>query len=326
MKFLNLIRLTNLRAKTMAKSAEEIQKLLADPFEPHDIEWRVQQSGLSGKDKSKPWVMVIPYITNRAIQQRLDDVLGLGNWRNEYEKTDKGYLCGLSIRISDEWITKWDAAEYTSIEPLKGAISNSMKRVAVQFGMGRYLYSLETEFAQTQLCDNRFNCKGQFIRIPVNKGQKDGPKVNAEWFPPQLPNWALPSAKFDDYILALECAESIDELKTAYQEVYKAAAALNRIDIRDKATKIKDARKAEFEAKAQEQTIEHNKKFLSWLNADIKTQISQAPNESVLNLNYKKLLTTVEGQCKADKVCSKRFVEILNGAYNDAKNNLHIRA
>lgn len=311
----------------MTKSAEEIQKLLADPFEPHDIEWRVQQSGVSSN--GKPWTMVIPYVTNRAIQQRLDDAVGFDGWENIYQEAanGNGYLCGLKVRIGDKWITKWDGSEYTQVEALKGALSGAMKRAAVQFGIGRYLYSLETEFAACNVVESRFSATGEFIFISKDKkGNKSGLNVNAEWFPPQLPNWALPSAKFDDYILALECAESIGELKAAYEEVYKAAAALNRIDIRDKATKIKDARKAEFEAKAQEQTIEHNKKFLSWLNAEIKTQISQAPNESVLNLNYKKLLTTVKGQCKADKVCSKRFVEILNSAYNDAKNNLHIGA
>ena len=53
---------------------KELEQKLQAPFPPEDIEWRAQSSGY---DKSgQPWALIMPYVTNRAIQERLDDVFG----------------------------------------------------------------------------------------------------------------------------------------------------------------------------------------------------------------------------------------------------------
>lgn len=154
-------------------------RALAAPFAPEDIEWRV---GQQGEKDGKPWAKVLAYVTNRAIQDRLDQVAGPGNWRNEYREfpgdASKGLLCGLSIRMGDAWITKWDGAEQTDIESVKGGLSNAMKRAAVQWGIGRYLYHLEEGWAQ-------FSDRGAYS-TKTKSGQW------AKWNPPQLPAWALP--------------------------------------------------------------------------------------------------------------------------------------
>lgn len=116
---------------------EELQK----PFEAKDLEWRVQRSM---NTKKGPKAIVVPYIQNRAIMNRLDEVFGPGKWRNEYVRWgDKGVLCGISVKVDNEWVTKWDGAEETNIESIKGGLSASMKRTAVQWGIGRYLYDLD---------------------------------------------------------------------------------------------------------------------------------------------------------------------------------------
>ena len=93
--------------------------------------------------------LAVPYVTNRAIQDRLDDVVGPENWHNDYKpwhNTGKkeSQICGISIYFDErgEWITKWDGAEDSDIEPVKGGLSDSMKRAAVQWGIGRVLYKL----------------------------------------------------------------------------------------------------------------------------------------------------------------------------------------
>jgi hypothetical protein len=107
-------------------------------FEPSDIEFR---AGATNKDKTS--ALALPYITSRAVMDRLDTVVGPENWRDEYRPgPDGGVLCGLSIRIDGEWLTKWDGAENTAYEPVKGGLSDSFKRSAVKWGIGRYLYSL----------------------------------------------------------------------------------------------------------------------------------------------------------------------------------------
>lgn len=156
---------------------------LDEPFPENDIEWRVQQGGHS--NNGNPWAMVLAYVTNRAIMKRLDDVCGKAGWKNEYlPAPNGGLMCGISIKIGDEWVTKWDGADNTQVEAVKGGMSGAMKRAAVQWGIGRYLYALEANFAQ---------CSGQ------NNGGKKHYDKNAKkafwWQPPSLPEWALPKAE-----------------------------------------------------------------------------------------------------------------------------------
>jgi hypothetical protein len=124
----------------------DMQKELSAPFEDTDIEWRLQYA-----DAEKGFGIAVPYITNRAIQNRLDKIVGINNWRNEYipwhgDGKKSAQLCGISIYFSErgEWITKYDGAEDSEIESVKGGLSDSMKRAAVQWGIGRYLYSMDT--------------------------------------------------------------------------------------------------------------------------------------------------------------------------------------
>ena len=64
----------------MAKDAKTIREELARPFAPEDLEWRIQ---VTTKDKTSG--LAIPYVTNRAIQDRLDEVVGPENWYNDYK-------------------------------------------------------------------------------------------------------------------------------------------------------------------------------------------------------------------------------------------------
>lgn len=167
---------------------------LRAPFPASDIEWRVQQSGVKN---GKGWAMVLAYVTNRAIQQRLDDVVGPENWRNEFSKApDDGVLCGIGIRVkaiklptNSEWITKYDGAENTQVEAVKGGLSGAMKRAAVQWGIGRYLYNLETKFVQVvEKGENRITCQNK-----DSNGKPIGEAVKGYWNAPTLPDWALPT-------------------------------------------------------------------------------------------------------------------------------------
>lgn len=130
-------------------------KRLADFFPAEDVEWKpVTVSRKTNK------ALAAAYITNRAIMDRLDAVCGPENWRNEYAAgPDGGVLCGLSVRVGDEWVTKWDGAENSDIEPVKGGLSNAMRRAAVQWGIGRYLYDLPSQWVPV---DER----GRFIQPP----------------------------------------------------------------------------------------------------------------------------------------------------------------
>ena len=143
------------------RTAKQIQEALAKPFAAGDLEWRLQ--------KAYPQEMrgiAVPYVTNRAIQYRLDDVVGVENWYNRFKPWHKfvakvpgkedyrkledkeiiSQLCGIAIYFAErkEWVCKWDGAELSEIEPVKGGLSDSMKRAAYQWGIGRVLYDMNT--------------------------------------------------------------------------------------------------------------------------------------------------------------------------------------
>lgn len=153
-------------------------KALQDFFESDALEWRIQQAG---EKHGRVWAICVPYVTNRAIQVRLDEVAGPENWRNEFRPgPDGGVMCGISIRVGGEWVTKWDGAENTDVEGVKGGLSGAMKRAAVQWGIGRYLYALDETFANVH--DNgRFRGK-----------TRDGSSFR--WDPPHLPRAVIPAA------------------------------------------------------------------------------------------------------------------------------------
>lgn len=154
-------------------------KLLKEPFKAEEIEWRIAQKGMKGE---KPWAKVLAYVTNRAIMDRLDEVIGPDKWKNEFIQMQGSFLCGISVKIGDEWVTKWDGAQETNIEATKGGISGAMKRAAVQWGIGRYLYDLPETWAQP------LKSGGQYYS-PQDKSKGI---VAFGWNPPILPPWALP--------------------------------------------------------------------------------------------------------------------------------------
>jgi len=118
---------------------------LKDEFPDEDLEWRAQSSGIS--KNGKPWARVLCYVTVRAVQDRLDEVCGVGNWCDEFEYLPSGVMCGISIKIDNEWVTKWDGAPETAIEGFKGGISKARVRTGSNWGVGRYLYKLPATFA-----------------------------------------------------------------------------------------------------------------------------------------------------------------------------------
>lgn len=161
---------------------------LSEPFPPSDIEWRI---GRSGMKNGKVWATCLAYLTSRAIMQRLDEVCGPENWRNEkptpWDTGTPGVIAGISIRVDGEWVTKWDGADQPATEPVKGGFSNAMKRAAVLWGIGRYLYDLPEGYAEISEQGRHYQ--------PSKKDKKNGNELVPafKWNAPNLPKWALPA-------------------------------------------------------------------------------------------------------------------------------------
>jgi hypothetical protein len=149
--------------ETMEKlSVEEWQKLvvkLAQPFETMDFLPRAPGNGQA---------LGLPYIDARDVQTRLDVVCG-GDWSFDFQvlspdgKMVKGLLtvCG---------VTRCDAGEADQEgEPLKSAVSDALKRCAVHFGIGRYLYHLPKVWAPFDAQKRRFTEKPSFEARVISK-------------------------------------------------------------------------------------------------------------------------------------------------------------
>jgi hypothetical protein len=118
-------------------------KALRAPFDPNDVQWRV---GSTTKDKSKG--MALAYVDARAVMDRLDDVCGQGGWQCRYSHANGKTVCDIAVKCGEEWIWKADGAGDSDIEAEKGALSDAFKRAAVRWGIGRYLYELDSPWVK----------------------------------------------------------------------------------------------------------------------------------------------------------------------------------
>lgn len=132
---------------------------LKEPFPADRISWRV---GSTTKDKSKG--MALAYIDARDVQDRLDEVCGVDGWQCRYVPMhDKKTVCEIGIKVGwavgntlmpttmqkvFEWVWKSDGAGDTDVEAEKGSLSDAFKRAAVRWGIGRYLYDVESPWVE----------------------------------------------------------------------------------------------------------------------------------------------------------------------------------
>lgn len=151
---------------------KEMHEALLAPFSKHVIKWRAGDISADGT-----LARALAYIEARDVMDRLDEVLGPGNWEDEYQVTrmsDKRAIvtCRITLHHDGRSITKSDGTDVDlesseGFELGKGSISEAFKRAAVKWGVGRYLYRLEAPW------------------MPVNsRGYLE--------YAPTLPDWAVP--------------------------------------------------------------------------------------------------------------------------------------
>ena len=166
----------------------DIFEQLKAPFPAHAVHWRVGATNAK-KLGVKPWEatkgIALAYIDARDVMERLDEVVGAGNWQCRYPLASGSLLiCEIGIRmppsyverndgaieratpLHEDWIWKANGAGETDIEADKGRCSDAFKRAGVLLGIGRYLYNLPNAWHDLK--------NGKFVQEP------------------RLPNWALP--------------------------------------------------------------------------------------------------------------------------------------
>ena len=221
---------------------------LKEPFPPERISWRV---GSTTKDKARG--MALAYIDARDVQDRLDEVCGIGNWQCRYSHaTDKKTVCEIGIRSPDgEWVWKADGAGDTDVEAEKGALSDAFKRAAVRWGIGRYLYDLDSPWVELDAKGNSYVIKpSELDRLTALLGGKSKPRTvdhPAPSKPRITPEEYAQNAKAD--ILTCRTQEEC----SAWREVnYKAMSKLDADHpaLFEDVTKVLHAREHHLKGKA----------------------------------------------------------------------------
>lgn len=172
--------------------------LLFAPFGDKDISWRV---GSTNKDKSRG--MALAYIDARDVMRRLDDACGAGGWQCEYVNMSNGTICcRIGVQSpTGEWVWKANGGSATGDVDNekeremaeKGGYSDAFKRAAVLWGVGRYLYDIETPWVELEAKGSSYVMKqgerakldkahANFVRsnfknaAPSDAGQREQPK------------------------------------------------------------------------------------------------------------------------------------------------------
>ena len=182
-------------------------KALTAEFPKDEIKFRV---GPITKDRAKG--KPLAYIDARLVMDRLDDVAGIENWQDKYTCTQDKTICHLSLRVGDEWITKGDGAGDTVVEGAKGGISDALKRAAVKWGIGRYLYHMDFKWMPL---DQFKNLEGDPWDYIINKPKTTREKNAAaeEWV--------------NSYLLKLDAVESQEGLMDLQQNNHSALYKLS---------------------------------------------------------------------------------------------------
>jgi hypothetical protein len=122
-----------------ASTIEEATAALRAPFPPGVEQYRVGPTWEQGGER---WTRPLAYIDARAVFARLDEAVGPGNWHTELERLGPGvYLCRLTLF----GCVRCDVGQAgdNEGEKEKSGVSDAIKRAAVQYGLGAYLYDQE---------------------------------------------------------------------------------------------------------------------------------------------------------------------------------------
>lgn len=185
----------------------DVQKRLQAPFPAHAVAWK---PAAYSKDRTR--ALMLAHIDARSVQDRLDAICP-DAWTFEIEVIPGTEQPTVKGRLTVLGVTREDIGEAQPGElgTLKAASSDALKRCAVQFGIGRYLYDLPRQW------------------VDWNDARREAVS------PPQLPDWARPDHERSPG--GAHLVQAMDQLKyelpedlDLQREVYKhLKAALSSI-------------------------------------------------------------------------------------------------
>jgi len=123
------------------ENKEYLQSILPALKAKMPYKWRVQSFS-----KQKPMATCVAYIDARDVMDRLDEICIYG-WERLHTEFKNHLYAGISIVMPNgEKLTRWDCGVESNTDAEKGEASDSFKRAAVNWGIGRFLYDLGMEY------------------------------------------------------------------------------------------------------------------------------------------------------------------------------------
>ena len=171
-----------------SRHSSSLMELLGAPFPAEAIHWKPQKVSLQGNR-----ALAVAYLDAREVAGRLDEVVGPLGWQVVHQILGDQLVTGIGIRdpATVSWVWKWDSGfvgrqqdddekgsegsdprrhRHDEEKARKGTLSDGLKRAAVLWGIGRYLY-----------------------RLPKTWVAYD-PKTKSLADTPRLPPWAQPAS------------------------------------------------------------------------------------------------------------------------------------
>lgn len=121
---------------------------------PNEIDVRVQSTK---KTTSKVGCILLLYKDARVDQKILDETFGAMYWQRDHKELKGNIYCGIGIYDIEtkQWVYKWDCGSESNTEKEKGEASDSFKRAAFNWGIGRELYT--SPFVWVDLKDDEYS-------------------------------------------------------------------------------------------------------------------------------------------------------------------------
>lgn len=106
-------------------------------------------------------VSLLLYKDARVDMRMLDEEYGATNWQRHHEVVNGNLYCTISVWDSAKecWVSKQDVGTESYTDKEKGEASDSFKRAAFNWGIGRELYT--APFIWVNLDDKEFDAKGR---------------------------------------------------------------------------------------------------------------------------------------------------------------------
>lgn len=91
--------------------------------------------------KDKTWITLLLYQDSRVAMDLLDEVVGPMNWQRKHMRDNANCMIEIWDNEKKQWVMKEDTGVESFSDKEKGLASDSFKRSAVNWGIGRSLYS-----------------------------------------------------------------------------------------------------------------------------------------------------------------------------------------